>query len=134
MRPGTCVWDEDLPHTRSRVPGHVQDECEGRPGVDGPVADFFIGHNIDDEGYDKTPWTSPEHFRNQDSEGRGPDCNEERVSHSMEKKIQEGELKVKNQTQVDKDLAEMREQQKDYAFLKQSTWLKFGLHGEAEKN
>ena len=42
-------------------------------GIDGPVADFFIGHNIDDEGYDKTPWTSPEHFRDQYSEGRGPD-------------------------------------------------------------
>jgi len=51
-------------------------------------------------------------------------CNEERVSHSMEKKIQELESKLKNQTQVDKDLAEMREQQKDYAFLKELTWLK----------
>jgi hypothetical protein len=93
-------------------------------GVDGPVADFFIGHNIDDEGYDKTPWTSPEHFRDQYLKVEALICNEERVSHSMEKKIQELESKLKNQTQVDKDLAEMREQQKDYAFLKELTWLK----------
>ena len=32
-------------------------------GIDGPVADFFLGHNIDKFGYDKSPWNFPEHFR-----------------------------------------------------------------------
>jgi hypothetical protein len=29
------------------------------------VANFFIGHNIDVHGYDKSPWDDPEHFRDQ---------------------------------------------------------------------
>ena len=42
----------------------------------------------------------------------------------MDKKIQELESKIKNQAQLEKEMAEMREQQKDYAFLKELTWLK----------
>lgn len=34
-------------------------------GVDGPVADFFLGHSIDRLGYDKSPWKFPEFFREQ---------------------------------------------------------------------
>jgi hypothetical protein len=36
-------------------------------GLDVPeaVANFFIGHNIDVHGYDKSPWDDPEHFRDQ---------------------------------------------------------------------
>jgi hypothetical protein len=34
-------------------------------GVDGTVAEFFIGHRIDPLGYDKSPWAYPERFREQ---------------------------------------------------------------------
>lgn len=34
-------------------------------GVDGPVANFFLGHDIDKYGYDKSPWNFPDHFREQ---------------------------------------------------------------------
>jgi len=34
-------------------------------GVDGAIAEFFIGHKIDPLGYDKSPWAYPEHFREQ---------------------------------------------------------------------
>ena len=34
-------------------------------GVDGAVAEFFIGHKIDPLGYDKSPWAYPEHFKEQ---------------------------------------------------------------------
>ena len=29
------------------------------------MANFFIGHNIDRHGYDKSPWNDPDHFMEQ---------------------------------------------------------------------
>lgn len=34
-------------------------------GVDREVADFFLGRKIDEDGYDKSPWLYPEHFKQQ---------------------------------------------------------------------
>ncbi len=42
----------------------------------------------------------------------------------MEKKIQELESNSRTRLKSIRILAEMREQQKDYAFLKELTWLK----------
>lgn len=38
----------------------------GRPcGVDREIVNFFIGHDIDAQKYDKSPWDDPEHFKEQ---------------------------------------------------------------------
>jgi site-specific recombinase XerC len=34
-----------------------------RAGVDQAIVNFFVGHNIDEYGYDKSPYDDPEHFR-----------------------------------------------------------------------
>jgi hypothetical protein len=36
-----------------------------RAQIDMGVVNFFVGHNIDEYGYDKSPWDDPEHFRNE---------------------------------------------------------------------
>lgn len=36
-----------------------------RCGVDKPVVDFLVGHDIDKDGYDKDPWDNPDWFRDQ---------------------------------------------------------------------
>jgi hypothetical protein len=36
-----------------------------REGVDKDVVDFFVGHKFDQDGYDKSPWDDPEHFRDE---------------------------------------------------------------------
>ena len=52
-------------------------------GVDGPVADFFIGHNIDEEGYDKSPWANTDFFRDQYPEDRATDM-QRREDHALD--------------------------------------------------
>jgi len=54
---------------RCRIHGHefrdtFKTTCKVA-GVDGAVAEFFIGHRIDPLGYDKSPWAYPEHFKEQ---------------------------------------------------------------------
>lgn len=34
-----------------------------KAGVEREVANFFVGHNIDRYGYDKSPWDDPEYFK-----------------------------------------------------------------------
>ena len=36
-----------------------------RAGVDMAIVNFFVGHDIDHYGYDKSPFDDPEHFRSQ---------------------------------------------------------------------
>jgi hypothetical protein len=36
-----------------------------RAQIDMAVANFFVGHDIDEYGYDKSPWDDPEYFRNE---------------------------------------------------------------------
>jgi hypothetical protein len=54
---------------RFRIHGHEFRDCFKTTariaGMDTAVAEFFIGHNIDSLGYDKSPWVYPEHFRAQ---------------------------------------------------------------------
>jgi len=69
FRSGVQRRIEGATRVRYRIHGHefrdtFKTTCKVA-GVDGAVAEFFIGHKIDPLGYDKSPWAYPEHFKEQ---------------------------------------------------------------------
>ncbi len=56
--------NQEVPHPRARVPGHLQDDVQGRWHGRGRRR---VLHRAQDRplGYDKSPWAYPEHFREQ---------------------------------------------------------------------
>ena len=65
-------------------------------GVDGAVAEFFIGHGIDKLGYDKSPWVYPEHFRKQYQLLEPYLCGEEQWVQVQEEKRKELEDRIQS--------------------------------------
>lgn len=68
MRINRAPWEPDESDgVRSKFhPHELRDTFQSTcavAGVDKTVREFFLGHNIDQLGYDKSPWLYPDHFK-----------------------------------------------------------------------
>ena len=90
-------------------------------GVDEPVIEFFLGHSIDRYGYDKSPWSNPEFYREQyqkmrvflnvlSSDPEKVNLKEELDKASKERESLANEYYVKSK-RLEEEIASIREQQ-----------------------